>query len=737
MPINRVTIKAAMIMIILAAMSVPAFPEEKYSISGSLSDKESAQPLAGCSVFLERTPYGTVADRNGHYLLKNIPAGHYNLLVSMMGYKIVSKQIDLRADMKEVNFELEEKALQTGEIVVSANKRIQAVQDVPISMAVIDSRAVFQRSAVRLDKLIEFVPGVEVNKDNISIRGTSGFAYGVGSRTAVLMDGFPVLSGDNGDVKFDVMPLFDVERIEIVKGSGSALYGSSALGGVINIISREPTEKAETKFRIYGGLYTRPRYKQWDYSNSLHGNSGAEAGFSGRFGRLGMILTAGWHANESWRQYDDSKRYNLYSRFSYNFSDRTDALISISAANENKTDWIYWHGLDSATFPAAGTDYDRRIDSRKLTIISQIKHIFNDRFFAIAKAGYFGTNYANNLPESNPEKRESDAGTYSGEVQGNYRIAASTLITTGLFLQHNEVTSFTYGNREQNIFAAYLQGELNFPENLTVTAGSRIDYEKALGIDGRSEVSPKFGITYKPSGQLSFRASAGSGFRAPTVAERYATAEYQGLRVKENTALLPETGWSFEVGGNYEGLVAGLPLYADIALFRNDLKNLIEPSFLSDNSGTIQFMNVTKARILGIEGGVKAMLFGFVGLETSLTLMDPKDLTLGETLKYRSEVLWYNKLSLNFGTYEFQCDYRYKSRQKNIDEKLGLQIKDADARVAVHLVDARAIIRLEPLINLPIQVSLNAFNLFDYYYTEVPGNLAATRNLTLQIEGGF
>ncbi len=117
--------------------------------------------------------------------------------------------------------------------------------------------------------------------------------------------------------------------------------------------------------------------------------------------------------------------------------------------------------------------------------------------------------------------------------------------------------------------------------------------------------------------------------------------------------------------------------------------------------------------------------------------MDPRDLTLDETLKYRSKFLWYNRIYIPIGDFELQADYRYISRVENVDQRLLIYIPDADARVAAHVLDARVIWNFKGIAELPIRFTINAKNLLDYYYTEMVGNLAPTRHINLQIDVGL
>src|SRR5690606_18818242 len=131
------------------------------------------------------------------------------------------------------------------------------------------------------------------------------------------------------------------------------------------------------------------------------------------------------------------------------------------------------------------------------------------------------------------------------------------------------------------------------------------------------------------------------GFRAPQIAERFSQIRFQGFNVIENVELTPETSWSAELAYTYEDKIKNIPFLFDIALFQNNMENLIEPSFAEGSSNSIQFKNLSEARIRGAEISFKSLI-GFFGIELSATALDPVNLSgsnFGEVLKYRSKYI--------------------------------------------------------------------------------------------------
>jgi outer membrane receptor protein involved in Fe transport len=268
------------------------------------------------------------------------------------------------------------------------------------------------------------------------------------------------------------------------------------------------------------------------------------------------------------------------------------------------------------------------------------------------------------------------------------------------------------------------------------TAGLRADREETYSLPAQLEFSPKLGMSWKLLDALHLRASVGRGFRAATIAERYANIKYGPFDVKPNPNIKPETAWSAELGMRYSTTDWLIPIELDAAIFDNELYDLIEPTFAFDDPNVpIQFTNVTRARIIGMELTARTMVSKSVSIASGITAMLPKDLILNETLKYRNNILWYTLCSWNpVEPLEFQAEYRFQNRVQNIDNRLVLFVPDADARVASHVVDLRLFWTFKDMYSQRMRIGLVGRNIFNYNYTEVVANLSPTRSVVLQVE---
>ncbi len=707
-------------------------------LRGVVRDSTTQLPIRAATVRIEGTSQGAITNARGEYSIRNVSRGTATIRVTFIGYTPVTQTVVVDADTITIDLRLTnasndaEAPLYTkSEVIVSANRRVQAVQDVPITVSVLTAEDLDQRSITRLDDALRYVNGIVVARDQVNIRGTSGFALGVGSRAAVLLDGFSLLSGDNGDIKFDVLPVSDIERIEIVKGAGSALYGTGALGGVIQLITKDPGDTLSVYSRLYGGIYSDRPYRQWQYSSSPTSQWGGDVRLAQRVGNVSFSVSGGVRRDESFRLYDDSFRAFGYGKLTWTPSDYTTVRLFGFISRDDKQNFVYWKSLDSATFPPSSVDPGMRLQTDRITGGAELTHLISASTSLIARYGVFASTFQDRIGDVRLDSNYSRALAHNLDVQITSMITSSIVVTGGITGRLNTVTSDVYGASNQGIISGYAQGEFTFG-SLIATVGARVDREKMDTLSDQLEVSPKFGVTWELDPDVALRMSVGKGFRAPSIAERYAQIRYGPFIIIRNPNVLSERSWSTEIGGRWQSRSTPIPFEIDAAVFGNELYDLIEPTFVLDDPAVpIKFQNITRARILGAEVNLRFMLASTLGLETGLTVMSPTDLTTNTQLKYRNTLLSYSRASWKALPWlEGQLEYRYQDRIGAIDDRLALFVPNADARVATHIVDARVFVTPTQRIRL----GLLGRNLMNYAYTEIVGNLGPTRSFILQLE---
>ena len=247
---------------VLFNLSLTSGADSTGIVHGRVYDRVSHEPLVAATVVYGRN-LGVITGQDGEFSFR-ARAGYYNVIFKYVGYRTYAVSLHLAGgDTLFVEAAMEQEITQIDQIVVSANKTEQKVSDLTVSMSVIRPEMIAQDHITDAEELANKSPGIEVLDGQASIRGGSGFSYGAGSRVLALIDGLPMLSADAGNIKWSYLPLENLAQVEIIKGASSVLYGSSALNGVINFRTAEPDSIPVTRLYAEGGIYDRPRDKNW------------------------------------------------------------------------------------------------------------------------------------------------------------------------------------------------------------------------------------------------------------------------------------------------------------------------------------------------------------------------------------------------------------------------------------------------------------------------------------------
>lgn len=705
-------------------------------LRGLVTDRMTGEPVQGVTIRIQGLRVGAITDSSGRFSIADIPAGIHMVIASRIGYKRAESKISVNKAAHDIVMTILASDIVKQDVIVSATRTVQAVQDVPISVSTVSDQDLAQRNITQLDEALRYVSGVTVVKDQVNIRGSSGFALGVGNRTMVLLDGFPLMSGDNGDIKFDVMPVADIKRIEVIKGAGSALYGTGALGGVVNMITQPIENQSHVSARAYVGSYTPLRYSDWQVQNGMPLNGGLDFRIAQKHDDFSFSASAGIRADQSYRSFDQNLRGFAYGKalWQVNHSNKL-TLFGLYAAQISEN-FLYWKSLRFATSPPDDQQRDQLLNTNKFAGALEWQSLLGYYTSLVVRGGMFRThfgNIVNNIPQ---DSNSSTANAWNLDAMLTTTISPVTTVTGGVSGRINYVDADVYGRQVQSLASAFVQAEISLPIGPIFTVGTRIDHEKTATMDAHLVVSPKVGVSWAVTEATQLRASIGRGFRAPAIAERYANIRYGPFNVKPNPELLPEYSWSAEVGCRWTNETFVFPIEIDVALFNNELYDLIEPTFdVDDPTVPIVFRNITRARILGSELTMRALLGTELSVESGITAMLPTDVVLQQTLKYRNNILWYSRCMYSpVSPLSLQLEYRFQNRVENVDERLEAFIPNATSRVPLHVLDARAFYTISSTPASTLTLGLIVRNLLDYYYAEAVANLSPTRSISLQIE---
>lgn len=220
----------------------PETRETDAHIFGHVLDKNTKEHLPYVTIRLKGTTIGITTDATGHYFLRNLPVGSFTLEASMIGFKTVTKEVMIEAKTtQEIDFELEDESVSLNEVVVSANRNETTRRMAPSLVSVIGMKTLETTNSQTLSDGLKFQPGLRVENNCQNCGTTQIRINGLdGPYSQILIDSRPVIGALAGVYNLEQIPTNMIERIEVVRGGGSALFGANAIGGTINVITREP-----------------------------------------------------------------------------------------------------------------------------------------------------------------------------------------------------------------------------------------------------------------------------------------------------------------------------------------------------------------------------------------------------------------------------------------------------------------------------------------------------------------
>jgi outer membrane receptor for ferrienterochelin and colicins len=706
--------------------------QEQLSISGKVLSMEDGTAIAGASIMVVNTTIGTSSDVEGKFVLKNIPLKRQQIRISAVGFKAAT--LTLAEPLEhDLVIRLQPSPILTQAVVITANKRPQSLEEIPVSMSIMTAQAFEQRNTIALDDALRYVPGVNFQQWQINIRASSGYSRGVGSRVSLLIDGVPLLAGDTGEITFEAIPVFQIERVEVLKGAGSTLYGSGALGGVVNVLTKEAEETPSLYWRLYSGMYSKPAFAQWQWTDSRRFFDGQFAGFSSRYDKLGVVFSVNRFSDDGYRESDWSRKYDGFLKLKYDLSPYQSLTLTSNIFSQYRAEFLWWKDFQHALRPADSSGVT--VTSLRFNNSLVYKHFVSDVFYYDVKAVHFRGNwYRDRAGTMRLDQSVSDA--FVTDVQANWTLHESHILTFGISGNYHRVRANIFGTHDGRGAALYVQDEYRIANALSLITGIRHDIQEVVGTYTEQQTNPKLAVRYTMDEKHTVRLSLGRGFRSPSIGELYTSTSNTGSAaiVVPSVNLKPEHSWTFEVSSTH---ALSEHVQLDFAVFHNDFYDLIEPNVFSDSLVKINFKNITQAKIEGVETSLRTKMFDHaLSFDVHYNYNWAVERNTGAFLRFRPRHIGSVNSTLTISPYTIGADYRFVSRIEQIDEQLVdlAPITNGRQRVDIHLVDVRVITDLTE-IGLPIRAALNVNNVLGYNYNELIGNISPPRHFVLSLEG--
>ena len=614
----------------LALISSDVFAQEQmFVVTGTVKDQNN-EPLIG--VYVTNGDRGAQTDREGRYVLKGLRAGTHTLkTMYYSAYPVQSKTIDLRAD-QTVDFVLKEDALHMDQVVVTGTRTERRLSEAPVQTILIKDREILKSgSTSTLEALQDNLPGIVISPNAM---GNNMRIKGLNSRYILfLVDGERLVSeGAGGNINLDQIDVSTIDHVEVIQGAASALYGSNAVGAVVNIITKQPVHNFSAGASVTGESYNTWRTKL---------NVGLKSN------KVSSHISAFRHSSDGYDKENYAARYEDYGtnlklgyrpmeRLDLNFNGRYFRHETFNPDNSFETT----HGVTHTVALGANAGYTSK-DQRNAMRLS----VNWDKYFDFEVGDQSSYKHKDNTATYLSSRLTNSFKAHErfelvGGLEHNYEcvFATKTLGPTPTTKSINDVNLF--GQVDWEIF-----------KHFNAVVGARYTYNEQF----KSAFTPKLSLMYE-LGEFKFRGSVGSAFRAPSIKELYYDFDHQGMFwIHGNPDLKAEKGLYSSLSVEFTHKLFN----ASVSAYYNDIDDKItqynryimeQVDGQSKRRNHKYYTNISSATLRGFDVSFSWIFLRYLTLKGSYSFCDAKDnatgLQLSSNVKHSGTVslTWNGKI---------------------------------------------------------------------------------------------
>lgn len=655
------------------------------SLSGKIVSEETNEPVVGANIRIDHSLTGCTTNGKGEFTIKNLPDGKHTLNITHVSY--LPQKYTANTGEENILIKMRESYMNLGQVVVTGTGTHRRMSNSPVPVQVITAKDLGNANVTSLeDALVKLTPNVTSMTNGM---GTTLSLNGMNEDYMLVLENGKRLTGDDRYTRINVA---NIKRIEILSGAASALYGSDAIGGVINIITDDSknalnvsnythyTSKGRFSENINvdvnAGKFSSYTSYQRKEADNWQVNDLDEAG-----NKTGRPMSTGFVSDNISQRfaYNANDRLSFYLRGNYyDYETRRDEAATYFKADKKKDEngntvyketQAYTYNIlhDSYTY-GAGAKY----------MINKSAYIDAD-FYAdnyTSKYGYFKK--SGDFQRGDEEKRKQ-TNYYNATIKGIFKLNKWNKLSTGIeyINEHFKSESENISFKNMYTFAIFAQDEITIMKNLQAVAGIRYLYNENF----KNYATPNIAFMYKP-GNFNFRAAYATGFRTPTLSQLYATDESKTSSrfTVGNPNLKPEKSNFFSLNGEYTCSRFSI----SVTGFYNDIKDMIDYSVLSDeeiqdmglddiheNFATIrQRDNVNRAKIKGISVNTNIYVGAGVTIGGSYIYTDSEAKTLTydtPTKEYVTIISPVDKSIKNAANVHARWDHNWNNYHLNIN----------------------------------------------------------------------
>jgi outer membrane receptor for ferrienterochelin and colicins len=578
---------------------------QEFQIAGKVFDISNKQPLENAGILIPNSNKGSISNENGDFKIKNIKPGNYKLIISCLGYETVEMQF-LIPSTKDSLLEINLKPVidDMDAVVITGTMSEKKLKETPILTQLILPDKLKESGITTVSSALEHeIPGLDFNSEQTPIRPSISF-QGMTSRYILfLIDGERMAGEMNGDIDYSRLNLDNVGRIEIVRGASSVLYGSNAIGGVINIITKRPVMPFE--------LVTHVKYSKF---NELSASSAVS--FKGEYFASSTNII--YNQTDGYNLKPDTAPIRTQEKFKNGSLNQKVEFFPLRNLIITANGGLYLNHIYNARIMPADSAYSGLNGYIKL-----FYKVNDSSNFQLSLAADKYSTYIIYIANNNRLRRTSDDILQSVKLTGNFGYDRG-IFTAGLEYQPEQLHSIliTTGTKNASELIGFVQNEYKINPLFSGILGIRATNHSAYGLN----IVPKLALMARFD-PFTLRLTYGFGYRSPSLKELYYNFDHFGMfYILGNSQLKPEKsrylGLSIEINQRW--------INHNINLYYNHIIDLISDNQV--NSNTYQYINNSAATIKGLDIIEKIKPLHNMSITGGLSLVDARNSNTGKQL---------------------------------------------------------------------------------------------------------
>ena len=698
-----------------------------FDLSGRIISKSTLNPIQDVNIFIQDSELGSASNKEGLFKFTGLESDDYILIVSAIGYK--DKYIAINLDRNFLNFSIE---LEDESVLAKALNVVGRFpsKHVPYMTKNISNQDITDNDYQTMSELFRNVGGVDVQMEhnngrnaNFSIRGSSDYKPGgYNNRVLVLLDGFQISMPYSGSIDWNGMPLDFLDRVEVVKGPVSSLYGQNSMGGIINLVTKNYSEE------FVNSKVTLGSFNKKDINvgmNNIHNN-------------VSYTTLLQYKKGDGHRFNAQYEQNNIYVKMDNKEKDFSISLMANRSLNGQP-------GFSVEDRPSLISYRLSDRDSVYLQLFKKQNLGNNNNLVYSASINHFYTYYQDR--NDTPEGEGQDDTFYNdtslnirAEYQKLFNDKSYLIVGSDLIAEQSDISIYkdVYSNPMQFTAGVFAQNRIVLSEKLLLGVGLRIDYRSIDRGDiysnkTFSNVSPKVNLSYKQDIYSTWNFALSKGFRSPSLSEmflQYAT-DY-GLYTQGNPNLIPEQLYGLDIGYDLSNL-------SDLSFSASTFYYVYEDMIDFVYGLPVVARNRSDISSCGLETNINYKLNDRISINAGYTYLRVNDLNDIDPILYRPKHKLVSSIKHTKGKISNIVSMRYQSKQDYQDflsdereyegSEIRFPIEQLDALILFNYIGSYQL--------LDSKISFKVSNIFDVDYQLIQDYPMPGRVISLGYEKSF